>query len=192
MTSDTRKALWQLVAIAVAVIVGYFCIRTMRFTVKALNALFVCAWSVTPWFAIRPLLRLPGLPKFIFGFLVVPPFLLISVLLLVYTVACEGFGGHWIVRDVSNVRQGSYSVHLVDDHTGGALGPVGLLLEQRMTIGPGLYVVKHLDYFSGAREGSLSAEPPDKVRVHITRGMPGSVWDQGVERVYSPKPRVYF
>jgi hypothetical protein len=38
-----------------------------------------------------------------------------------------------------------------------------------MFIFPGIYMVKHLDYFEGAFGGSLSAEAADKVRLHIPR-----------------------
>ena len=57
-----------------------------------------------------------------------------------------------------------------------------------MFIVPGVYVVRHLDYFEGVHEASLAAEDGDKVRVHI----PKSDMQQEVDRVYSLKPRVYF
>lgn len=68
------------------------------------------------------------------------------------------------------------------------MGPHGVGLEQRMFMVPGLYMVRHLDYFDGVREGSLAAVGEDKVRVHI----PKNGMHQEVDRVYSLKPRVYF
>ena len=62
------------------------------------------------------------------------------------------------------------SVHLLWEETaGGALGPHGVGLEQRMFVVPGLYLVKPLDYFEGAHEGSLAFEGTDKVRVYIPK-----------------------
>ena len=71
---------------------------------------------------------------------------------------------------------------------GGALGPHGLSVEQRMFIAPRLYVIKNLDYFEGAHEGSLSAKGTDNVRLHI----PKSGSHAEVERIYPLKHRVYF
>jgi hypothetical protein len=68
------------------------------------------------------------------------------------------------------------------------LGPHGVALEQRMFVVPGLYMVRHLDYFEGAHEGSLSAEGADRVRVHI----PKSDLHQEIDLVYSLRRLVYF
>ena len=57
-----------------------------------------------------------------------------------------------------------------------------------MFIVPGLYVVKPLDFFENAHEGSLSADGAGKVKLHI----PQNAGHQEVEKVYSLKRRVYF
>jgi hypothetical protein len=190
--SSNRKSVGQFIAIAAVMSVGYLCIRTLRFTYEGLNLIFFCAFLLTPFLAIRPVLRLGRWPK-MFATIFLTPLLLLSLLLLLFSAACGNFGRHpELVRDLSTVQQGRYSVHLVSDATGGALGPHGLSVEQRMTVAPGLYLVKYLDFLDNANEGSLSAEAPDKVRAHISRGMPYSRWEHGGDEVYSLKPYVYF
>jgi len=70
---------------------------------------------------------------------------------------------------------------------GGAVGPHGVGLEQRMFIVPGLYLVKHLDYLEGAHSGNLSVEGKDKVRLHI----PEDNRHREVNEVYSLNRRLY-
>jgi hypothetical protein len=191
-TNDTRNSVRQILVVAVLMTVGYVCIRTLRFTHGGLNFVFVCAFLITPSLAIRPVLRLRRLPK-IFGIILLTPLLLLSLLLLLFTVTFGDFGRRAeLVRELSTIRQGRYSVHLVSDATGGALAPHGLSVEQRMTVAPGVYLVKYLDFIDEAHEGSLSAEAPDKVRVHVSKGIRGSRWEHGGDEVYSLKPCVYF
>lgn len=190
--SSNRKSAGQLIAIAVVMSVGYLCVRTLRFTYVGLNLIFLCAFLLTPFLAIRPVLRLGRWPKLL-GTIFLTPLLSLSLLLLLFSAACGNFGRHpELVRDLSTVQQGRYSVHLVRDASGGALGPHGLTVQQRMTVVPGLYLVKSVDFLDGAYEGSLSAEPSDKVRVHISKAIRWSRWEHGGEEVYSLKPKVYF
>jgi len=85
-------------------------------------------------------------------------------------------------RELGTVQQGGYSVHLAWRETaGGALGPHGVLLEQRRTVLPGLYAVRFLDYFEGASEGSISIAGRDRIELHI----PNTVSHGEVDRVYS-------
>jgi hypothetical protein len=190
--SSNRKSAGQLIGIAAVMGLGYLCIHTLRFTYGGLNLIFLSAFLLTPFLAIRPVLRLGRWPKRL-GTIFLTPLLLLSVLLLLFSVACANLGRHpELVRDLSTVQQGRYSVHLVRDATGGALGPQGLSVEQRMAVAPGLYVVKYLDFLNNALEGSLSAEASGKVRVHISKGMPWSRWEHGGDEVYSLKPYVYF
>jgi hypothetical protein len=190
--SSNRKSAGQFIAIAAVMGVSYLCIRTLRFTHEGLNLIFFCAFLLTPFLAIRPVLRLGRWPKLL-GTIFLTPLLLLSLLLLLFSAACGNFGRHpELVRDLSTVQQGRYSVHLVRDATGGALGPHGLSVEQRMTVAPGLYLVKYLDFLDGAYEGSLSAEASGKVGVHISKGMPLGRWEHGGDKVYSLKPCVYF
>ena len=188
---ESRTAARQLLLMAVLLAFGYLCIRTLRFTTDGLNVAFVCAFLLIPFFAIRPVLRLRRWAKVLMTILLAP-FLALSLFLLLFTATCDipaVVRHRELSRELSSVRQGQYSVHLLWQETaGGAVGPHGVGLEQRMFILPGLYAVRHLDYFEGVHEGSLVAEGAGKVRVHITRGD----IHQEVDRVYSPKPHVYF
>ena len=190
--SSNRKSAGQLIAIAVMMSVGYLCVRSLRFTYEGLNLIFLCAFLLTPFLAIRPVLRLGRWTKLL-GTIFLTPLLSLSLLLLLFSAACGNFGRHpELVRDLSTVQQGRYSVHLVRDASGGALGPHGLTVQQRMTVVRGLYLIKSVDFLDGAYEGSLSPEPSDKVRVHISTAIRGSRWEHGGEEVYSLKPKVYF
>jgi len=188
---DRRTSVRQLLVLAALIAVGYLCIRALRFTNEGLNLAFVCAFLLIPFFAVRPVLRLRRWPK-VLTTILLAPVLALCLLCLLVTVTCDipAVAKHReLSRELSTVQQEHYSVHLLWQETaGGAVGPHGVGLEQRMFIVPGLYVVKHLDYFEGAHEGSLSAEGADKVRLHI----PKSNLHQEVDQVYSLKRRVYF
>jgi hypothetical protein len=188
---DRSRAIRQLLVIAALMGLGYVCIRTLRFTNDGPNLAFVCGFFLVPFFAIRPVLRLGRWPRVLMA-LLLTPLLAFSMLALVATVGCD-IPAHVrhieLSEELGSVQQGRYSVHLLWEETaGGAVGPHGVGLEQRMFIVPGLYTVRYLDYFEGAHEGSISAEGADKVRVHI----PKSNSYEEVNNVYSPKRRVYF
>jgi hypothetical protein len=71
------------------------------------------------------------------------------------------------------------------------VGPHGVSLEQRRAILPGIYAVRTLDYFEGAREGNISFIAPERVSLYI----PVAGYDQNqenVRRVYALKPWLYF
>ena len=188
---EHRSAVRQLLLVAALMAMGYLCIRTLRFTIDGLNVAFVCAFLFIPFFAIRPVLRLRRWVKAL-TMIILAPFLALSLFLLLFTTTCDipaVVRHRELSQELSSVRQGYYSVHLLWQETaGGAVGPHGVGLEHRMFIVRGLYLMKQLDYFEGAHEGSLAAEGADKVRVHI----PKSDMHQEVDRVYSLKRRVYF
>ena len=188
---DSRDAVRQLVIIAALIAAGYLCSRNLRFTSHVLNLAFACVFLVLPFLAIRPVLRLRRWPK-VLTTIVLTPLLALSLLVLVFTAACDipaALQHRELVRELSSVSQDHYSVHLLWEETaGGAVGPHGVGLEQRMFILPGLYVVRHLDYFEGAHSGSLSAQGKDKVMLHI----PKENWHSDINRVYSLKRWVYF
>jgi hypothetical protein len=191
-TKDGRsRAIRQLLVIAALMVLGYVCIRTLRFTNEGPNLAFVCGFFLVPFFAIRPVLRFGRWPRVLMAVLLTP-LLAFSMLALLTTVGCDvpAYVRHSeLSRELGSVQQGRYSVHLLWEETaGGAVGPHGVGLEQRMLIIPGLYMVRYVDYFEGAHEGSLSAEGADKVRVHI----PKSNSHQEVNNVYSLKHKVYF
>ncbi len=190
-TDDRSSAIRQLLVIAALMGLGYVCIHSLRFTNDGLNLAFVCGFLLVPFFAIRPVLRLRLWPRVLMS-LLLTPLLALSMLALLFTVGCDipAYVQHReLSKELSSVQQWHSSVHLLRQETaGGAVGPHGVGLEQRMFIVPGLYMVKQLDYFEGAYEGSLSAEGADKVRLHI----PKSTSHQEVDSVYSLKHRVYF
>jgi hypothetical protein len=182
--------MWQLVAVAVLMVLSHLCTGALGFTNGWVNLVFQHMYLVWPFLAIRPARRLSGGAKLV-GWIVLAPLLAFSFLGLFFTVILDipaVVEKVELSRDLSSVAQGSYSVVLLDQETaGGAVGPHGLSLEQRMFILPGVYVVKYVDYFEDGVEGSLLAEGTDKVRLHI----PKRASHQEVDRVYSLKRRVY-
>jgi hypothetical protein len=172
----------------------YLCMGAFRFTHEGLNLAFGCLFLILPFFAIKPALRLPQWAKIATLTLVVP-MLVFSVVGLSAMAACDipdAINHRQPSRELCALYQGRYSVHLVWEETsGGAVGPHGVGLEQRMSILPGLYAVRFLDYFEGASEGSLSFVGPNRVSLNIP--IAGYHQDQrNVQRVYSLKPWLYF
>ena len=188
---ERPKAARTLLVLAALMGLGYLCIRTLRFTNDFLNVAFLCSFLLIPLPAARAALRLSGWPKFVTTILLTP-LLALSLLFFLLTVSCDlpaVVEHRELSRELAYVQQGNYSVHLLWEETaGGAVGPHGVVLEQRMSILPGLYVVKPLDYFEGASKGSLSAEGADIVRLHI----PKSNEHEEVNKVYSLKRKVYW
>jgi len=80
-----------------------------------------------------------------------------SLASLVFMVSCDipaAVQHRELSRELASVHQGHYSVHLLWQETaGGALGPHGLGLEQRMSIAPGLYVRQAFRLFRGSQSG---------------------------------------
>lgn len=190
--ADRRsRSVHQLLLVAAVMGLSYVCIRTLRFTNEGLNLAFVCGFFLMPWFAIRSVLSLSRWPKAVMTVFLVP-LLGLSVLFLLFTVSCDipaHLQHRQLSRELSVVQHGESSVHLLWQETaGGAVGPHGLVVEQRMFVIPGLYLMKRVDYFEGAQEGGLSQEGAGRVRLHIPR----STSHQDVDKVYSLKPRVYF
>ena len=185
------KALRTLLILAALMALEYLCIRTLRFTNGLLNVAFVCLFFLIPFLAAREALRLGGWLKYVTTILLVP-LLALSMLSLILTVSCDlpaVIEHRELSRELAYVQQGNYSVHLLWEETaGGALGPHGVSLEQRMFVVPGLYLVRYLDYFDEAHEGTLAFEGPDKVRVYI----PKHESHREIERVYALKRRLYF
>jgi len=146
---EGSRALRQLLLVAALIALGYVCIRTLRFTSDGLNVAFVCAFLLIPFLAIRPVLRFRRWAK-VLTTVLLAPFWALSLFLLLFTATCDipaVVTHRELSRELGGVRQGHYSVHLVWQETaGGAVGPHGVGLEQRMFIVPGLYAVRHLDY----------------------------------------------
>ncbi|WP_162601237.1 hypothetical protein [Occallatibacter savannae] len=153
-----------------------------------------CLFLLLPFIAIKPALRLPRWGK-ITTLALLMPILSFSVVGLSAMVACDipdAVKHVQLSRELCTLQHGGYSVHLTWDGTaGGAVGPHGVSLQQRRNILPGIYLVKSLDYFEGANEGTLSWEGADRVSLYIP--VAGYYQNQkDVRREYSLKPWLYF
>jgi hypothetical protein len=170
---------------------SYLCACTLGSTNRWLDLVFQHGYFVWPFLAIRPARRLRRWAMVI-AWVVLVPLLMLSLGALFFTAILDipaVVGKRELSRELSRVSQGRYSVLLLWEETaGGAVGPHGLSVEQRMFLVPGVYLVKYVAYFEGGHEGSLSVEGPDKVRLQV----PWSPSHEGVDRVYSLKRRVYF
>jgi hypothetical protein len=187
---ETGRPLRQLLVVAAIIVFGYACIQTLRFTVGSLNSIFVCVWLLVPFLAIRPVFRLRRWPR-ICGLVLLTPLLLLSSLLLVGKVVFDGFlGFSERAQALQTFQLGSSTIQLQDYENGGAVGVHGLNLEQRRLIVPGLFVVRSVDFFDDAREGTLFVEGPYRVRVHARGNYYNN--DYEVDRDYTLKPWVYF
>jgi len=188
--SNPVRRLLGLVGLMVTMYLG---LRTLRFSNNWYNLAFYFLFLLLPFVALRLALRLRRRAK-ILAVVVLAPLLAFSSIGLLAFVACDipAEAGHReLSRELSTVRQGRYSLHLVREQTAaGAVGPHGVGLEQRMTILPGLYTVKYLDYFEGASEGSLSVPEPSRIELYIPNA--GYSYKHEVHRVYLLKPWVYF
>jgi hypothetical protein len=182
---------FQLAALALLMVAMYGCMRTLRFTNDWLNLAFEGFFLLIPLLAIAVASRMSRRAKtWTLVFLTPLGLLSLGGILVFATSEIPAVAEQrQLSRELSAVQQGRYSVHLAWEETaGGALGPHGVGLEQRMFIAPGLYVVKYLDYFDAEHEGSLEAVGEHEIIVHIPRI---SGHDK-VDRVYSLKPWVYF
>jgi len=189
-TKEAGKSLRQLLVIAALMVIGYTCIRTLRFTVDILNFIFVCAFYVIPFLAIRPVLRLHQRPR-IWGLVLLTPLLLLSSFLLLGTVVFDRLLGETErTQPLQTFQQGSSTIQLQRYEYGGAVGVHGLNLEQRRLIVPGLYMVRSVDFFDSAREGTLSVQGLYRVKVHAKGNYYSN--DYEVDKVYYLKPWVYF
>jgi hypothetical protein len=171
-------------------VIGYTCIHTLHFTVGALNLIFVCTFFAVPILAIPPVLRLRRQAR-IWGLILLTPLLLLSSFLLLGTVVFDGMlGGSERTQPLQSFQMGSSTIQLQKYESGGAVGVRGLNLEQRRLIVPGLYMVRSVDFFDYAKEGTLSVEAPNRVRVHAKGSYISN--DSEVDKVYSLKPWIYF
>jgi hypothetical protein len=189
-TKKTRNSAWQLLFIAALMVICYTCSCTLRLTVRELNSILDNAYLVVPFLAIRPVLGLQQQPR-IWGLVLLTPLLLLSSFLLLFTVVFDGLlGGSERTEPLQTFQQGSSTIQLQRYENGGAVGVHGLNLEQRRLIVPGLYLVRSVDFFDSAWEGTLSVEGPYRVRVHAK----GNYYNNnyGVDKSYSLKPWIYF
>ncbi len=193
-SNRNSRSVRRLVFLTALMVLMYLCMCALSFTNDGLNLAFGCLFLLLPFFAIRPALRLPRLAKMV-ALILLTPVLAFSCVGLMAMVACDipdAVSHRELSRELCTLHQGQYSVRLAWEETsGGAIGPHGVILEQRRTILPGLYARKTLDYFEGASDGSISFAGPDRVSLYIP--IAGYALDQkSVQRVYSLKPWLYF
>lgn len=181
----------QLLGLALLLVVMYLCACSLRSTNDWVNLTFVGLIHLLSFCAIPLVLHLRGRAK-LWAAVVLLPILAFSFIGLVGVAIFDipaALKHRQMNRELGAIQQGRYSVHLVWEETaGGALGPHGVALEQRMFIAPGLYVVNYLDYFPEAHEGNLAITGANKITVHI----PATSRHQSTDQVYSLKPWVYF
>jgi hypothetical protein len=181
----------NLVLLGLAFIAGIVCSRCLWFTQPLLNELLVFAVLALPFLALRPLSQLPKIPKVI-GRIALTPVLILSFLLALGFVACGDLqlrpSKEPCLQELSRIDQEGYSVLALCDTCGGPTVGVTLLVEQRMPLLPGLYLVRSVDVFDEASEGNLSVVGPNQIRVQLPR----SSCHQEIDRVYHLKPHVYF
>lgn len=188
--NELLKSARQLLVIAAFVVVIYACARALRFTFAPLNFILDCAWLALPLLAIRPVLRLRR-PLRVWGIVVLAPVLSLLSLLLVAKVVFDGIlGGAERTEPLQTFPLGSSTIELQRYEHGGAVGVHGLNLEQRRLILSGVYLVRSIDFFDDAREGTLSVEGPFNVRVHARGNYYSN--DYETERVHTLKPWVCF
>jgi hypothetical protein len=119
--------------------------------------------------------------------------MLVSLLMIVGLVACDlNPRNKGCMRELENVQQNGYSVHLVLEDCGGAIGTRMLTVEQHRPLLPGLYLFRSVDLFEDAYEGEMTAVSANQIRLHIPIGVKGSFWTQEIDRTYTLKRYVYF
>jgi hypothetical protein len=181
---------YQLAGLAVLLAICWMGNNALRFTFGPLNVIADCACKVIPFFAIRPVLHLRPLLKTA-GFILLTPLLLLSAFLLLGKGIFGGVSGmSELTQPLQTFQLGSSTIQLERYENGGAIGVHGLNLEQKRLVIPGLYIVKSIDFFDSAQEGTLSLEGRNRVRVHAR----GSYYsnDYLIDKVYTVKPWVYF
>lgn len=195
VSSDIRgKAIRRLVVLVALMVLMYLCAGTFRFTHEGLNLAFQGIFYSIPLFAITPALRLTRWTKIV-ALILLSPLFAVSFFGLTSMAACDipnAVDHAELSRELGTLQHGHYSVHLTWEETpGGAIGPHGVNLAQRRRILPGLDLVKSLDYFEGASEGTLSWAGADRISLYIP--IAGYYQNQkNIRREYSLKPWLYF
>jgi hypothetical protein len=175
--------------------IGFAFSRTLRFTNPLFNdILWFCSLSL-PFLAIRPLLALPKIPKRL-SLILLSPILLLSLFMMAMSLACDNLdhvnGNPGCRRQLGEVKQAGYSVNLIFEDCGGAIDSTYVLVDQRLTLFPGLYLYRTLDIFDSAYEGTITPAEADQIRVQIPKGVPGSNWDKEVDRIYKLNRYLFF
>jgi hypothetical protein len=185
----------DLIVLGLAFVVGIFLLRHLRFSNASLNYIFGWALLCIPFIALRPISKLPRIPKVI-GLVLVSPLLLLCLFMAMMSVACD-FDLHPYSKGscrqaLESVEQDGCSVYLIRDGCGGALASWSLFVEQRRQLFPWIYVFRSVDFFDQAYEGSVTSAGANKIRVQIPKGTNGSGWNQEIDRTYTLKRHLYF
>jgi hypothetical protein len=116
--------------------------------------------------------------------------------MMAMSVACDKLD--WVnenpacTHQLGEIRQAGYSVNLIFEDCGGAIDSTYVLVEQRKTLFPGIYLYRTVEMFDSAYEGTITPAGPDQIRVHIPKGAAESFWNKEVDRVYKLKRHVFF
>lgn len=185
-----------LILLALAFVLGELCFRNFRFTHSLPNYLFQGSLLVLPFFAIRSLLQLSKIAKFL-GFIVLSPILFVSLLFMIFFATCGApelarNDTSGCMKELQQIKEATYSVHMVRDGCGGAMVSFIVIVEQRIPVLPGLYRFRVIDAFDSAYEGRLTSVGPNQIRVQIPRGVNGSGWNREVDHVYQLNPNALF
>jgi len=192
---NLRRLLLPILSFAIGIAFTQF----LQFTTPLLNYLFVAAILPLPFLAIRPLLRFSRMGKVIGSVFLIPVLLadllfgvwFLLVLTLSPSVELHHYRTDSCIHELAKIDEKRYSVHLLRDCGGGAPVSFTVWIEQRMPLLPGLYVVREIDSFYGAYEGTLSIVDRNSVRLQIPVGIEGSGWMEAIDRTYQLKRYVY-
>jgi len=188
----------RLLLLGIAFVFGIVWTTSCRFTQPLLNGAVFCAILFLPFLAIRPLLKFPPIPK-VFGLVLLSPILLLSLFLILYSVACEtSISSHedakgGCIFHLGTARQGGDSVDLIRDNCGGVLAGSMVLVEQRKPLFPGFYIYRTLAVFDDAYEGTIETTGADQIRIHIPQGVDANgTHEENIERIYTLKRHLFF
>jgi hypothetical protein len=176
-----RRSILQLLLIVALMGIVYTAMHMLDFRLRVLNVLLQCAFCLLPFLAIQPVRRFQPRPRF-YGLILLAPLLCMSACVGTFAVGSD----EPLTEPLQTFQEGDGTVQLQRYENGGAIGVHGINLEQRRLIVPGLFLVRSVDFFDFAYEGTLTSEGPYRVRVHAK----GSKYE--VDKVYSLKPWIYF
>lgn len=194
-TKPQSHAIHHLLRLGVLFVLGFGCMRVFRFTIPVLNYVFAVGVLCIPFLALRPLSQLAKIPKVI-GFIFLSPLAFLSLFMIfaiIVSVACDlNPLNKGCLQELGRIERDGYSVHLILDECGGAIGSRMLTVEQRRPVLPGLYLFRSVDLFEDAYEGTMTAISANQIQIHIPKGVKGSYWTREVDRTYTLNRYVYF